>query len=89
MAASMTRWEFMPEKRAGNARCSTRGNANARLRFDPLNLDIDALTDLAAIAGAGREQLARVLGGLRFDTPLLHTRDGNGRVEGLERGPLF
>src|SRR5262249_37175676 len=53
------------------------------------DLDIDALADLAAITGAGSEQLAGVLGGHRLDAPLLHTRDVHGRMEDLERGPLF
>src|SRR6266566_7365038 len=89
IAASMTRRVFMAEKRTANACCSTRGTCDTRLLFDPIDLDVDALADLAAVTGAGSEQLARVLGGLRFDAPLLHAGDVHRGMEGLEHGPLF
>src|SRR5207244_7687137 len=89
IAASMTRRVFMAEKRTANACCSTRGTCGTRLLFDPIDVDVDALADLAAVTGAGSEQLARVLGGLRFDAPLLHAGDVHRGMEGLEHGPLF
>src|SRR5262249_60136324 len=51
--------------------------------------DMAALADLAAVAGAGGEQLLRVLCGICLDAPLLGAGDLHGGVEGLERGPLF
>src|SRR6266567_886202 len=89
IAASMTRRVFMAEKRTANACCSTRGTCDTRLLFDQIDVDVDALADLAAVTGAGSEQLARVLGGLRFDAPLLHAGDVHRGMEGLEHGPLF
>src|SRR4030095_2364173 len=56
---------------------------------DALDLDIDALADLAAITGAGGEQLVGLFGGVSFDAPLLGARDVDGGVVGLQRGPVF
>ena len=63
--------------------------ACGRSIFDPFDLDIDALADLAALTGARREQVARLLGRLRLDAPLFGARDVHSGVIGLERGFEF
>src|SRR5215813_2024007 len=85
-AASMTRFDFIPEKRTRNPSVPI---ACGRSIFDPVDLDIDALANLAAVTGARREQVARLLGRLRLDTPLFGARDVHSGVVGLERGFEF
>src|SRR5205823_5849941 len=75
-------YEWGPYPRVG----APAGVEASGLLFDALNLDVDALADLTAITGPGSEQFARLFRRLRFDTPLLDTRDLHGGVVSLENG---
>jgi len=59
-----------------------------RSAFDAIHLNTQAIAEVIAMAGAGRQELASLLGCLSFNAPLLAARNEHGCVEQLRRGFL-
>src|SRR5262245_54039480 len=57
--------------------------------LDALDVEVEPLADVRAMACSGRQQLACFLGGLRFDEPFLDAGDVHRRMKGLQLGLLF
>src|SRR2546430_1954995 len=68
---------------------STAGQGRSALFFDPLDLDVEAVTNVAAMTAAAREQLAGFLCRLGFHAPFLAGRHDNGRVEHFQLRPAL
>src|SRR5262245_28533520 len=57
--------------------------------LDALNVEVETLADVRAMAFSSRQQLACFLGGLRFDEPFLDAGDVHRRMKCLELGLQF